>query len=121
MAGNCGDDWLGQGFYLIEENLELPRMLVRRLSAGSSFHFADVCAGAEYFVIPCDNDRPNRRVTRNIAEQSLHLLPHLSIQRIFLLRSMELNRGDCVILAVLQGLIHIVLSLKAKQLHGIVV
>jgi hypothetical protein len=34
---------------------------------------------------------------------------------------MELNRGDCLILAVLQGLIHIVLSLKAKQLHGIVV
>ena len=99
---------------MIEKDLKFSCMLVRRLSAAGSFYLADVRARAKDFIATCYDDRAYPRIARELMKQRLHLRPHLRIERIFLLRSIELNRGDRTILTILQRFIHIVVSLEAK-------
>src|SRR5262245_66688411 len=82
-------------------------MLISCLSATGSFDFADVCARAKNFIATGHDDRTYPSLARELIKQSLHLRPHLSIERILLLRPAELDGRDCVLFAILQGLIHI--------------
>src|SRR5215510_7255534 len=82
-------------------------MLVGCLSATGSFDLADVCARAKNFIATGHDDRTYPSLARELMKQSLHLRSHLSIERILLLRPVELDRGDRARFSILQGLIHI--------------
>src|SRR5262245_64366282 len=82
-------------------------MLVSCLSATGSFDLADVCARAKNFIATGYDDRAYPSLARELMKQSLHLRPHLSIERILLLRAAELDGRDGTVFSILQGLIHI--------------
>src|SRR5262245_35096294 len=82
-------------------------MLVGCLSTAGSFDLADVCARAKNFIATGHDDRTYPSLACELMKQSLHLLPHLSIERILFLRPAELDGRDRAVFAILQGLIHI--------------
>src|SRR5262245_14311613 len=81
-------------------------MLVGCLSAAGSFDLADVCARTKHFIATGDDNRTYPSLLRELMKQSLHLHPHLSIERVLLLRPAELDGRDRAVFSILQGSIH---------------